>query len=1214
MNNDMELKLRITADGKVAVASVNQVDRSVVDLGKDAQKAGADMAAGMNAANRSTQELGKGVASVRSQTADLASVVRGSIAGMAGSILSVGVAATLARDILNTNRSMEMLRAQLVSITGSAQAGAAQFKFIQDFATRTPYEIDGLTKTFVTLQGMGLNPTREVMQALTDQASKLGGSQETLTAIALQLGQAYSKGKLQQEDMVILAERGIPIYKLAAEAMNKTGAEIMEMSAKGEIGRDAIDAIIKKMGELANGSNAIAMETLNGKISNLSDAWHQFEDTLMQDKSEGLVKGIVSSMTNSLNILRRNMSSAVDDQISHLEARIKTYNQSGAIGKAISDYSGYDINLEKNRLDALRKQKAAEDDLAKSQQQRAASQTAIAQTQQWLDDLAGIDSDKRKEAEKKAKADEKTAATKAEHAAQQALNKAKQEALKIEERYQALRDQARTSDQVFIDTVDEYSRAYNTRNISLEQYIMLLAKADDARDKSQQKANPTVPAVSHFYSGGMSQSNYDAADKAINSELDQAAKSAEEYDQWLNKVDDSLSKMGATSADVFDGALGGIHLLTGAFTDLSEQMNKFAAAQADNSERLKEAQKNPIANASLIAKGLAKEKQLEKEKTVSAIAGMSQIAGATANLFEKKSAAAKAFHAIEMGLSAIRIAMQLKETVVSIAAGAAKFFSQSGWLGFAGVAAMLAVMAGLGFSSSNSSAVGTAAIPTSPDSGTVLGDPTAKSESINNTYELLKDIHAKEYRELRGINSGVAALKTGITDSITRLFQAGGLQTPNVGPLGTFSNIPSTKAMLDPHLRMILSFTTNDPVSKFLLKGIFGTTKREITGGGIYAGGTSLAELLAGGQISGRQYTEITTTKKSWFSKKTTVSEMLSSLDPEFQDSLSKMFRGMGTSMIAMATEFGADMTNAVNNYVIPSLKISLYGMSSEDMIKTLNNVLSTQLDTMTTAIFGSLIAKYQKLGEGLFETATRLVAEKAVVLDAIDLVGSSFKGDAVAMADGLVTLAGGIKEFQAQFQDYYSKFYSESEQLANTTRRLTQSLLDMNLILPDSRQAYRDLVNAQRLDTVAGRERYNQLLSLAEAADTYYAANEKLRDSMKLLTEDTFATAVDYKRYLSLASLAGISKATDLLPANPNNTFMPTGNPAQLFPGMAPSPVATAMTTVAQSNDAVAEQLRQLRIEQQAQSVAIAQNTADVAKIIKRWEGDGLPATRVVA
>jgi len=524
--------------------------------------------------------------------------------------------------------------------------------------------------------------------------------------------------------------------------------------------------------------------------------------------------------------------------------------------------------------------------------------------------------------------------------------------------------------------------------------------------------------------------------------------------------------------------------------------------------------------------------------------------------------------------------------------------------------------AGAGTFQFGGSSVPKGQVPTSPDSGTVLGDPAAKSESISKTYTLLQDIHATEYRELRGINSGVAAMNKGITDSVTKLFQSGGLSTPAIAGLGTVLNKSIGRSMVD-GIRTYLTFGTSkvfDPIGNYILKGIFGTTKTSITGGGIYAGGNSLASILNGGDISAAQYTEITKTKKSWFSKSSKVSEVMGPVNADFQDSLSEIFRGMGTSMLAMSTEFGDDMTSSINNYVIPKLKISLHGLSSDDMIKTLNNVLSTQLDTMTSAIFGSMIKKYQKLGEGMFETATRLVSEKAIVLDAIDLFGSSFKGDAIDMADGLVQLAGGIKEFQAQFDDYYRKFYSESEQLANTTRRLTASLADMNITLPDSRNAYRDLVNAQQLDTEAGRERYDQLLKLSTAADTYYASMEKLRESMKLLTQDNFKSAVDYKRYLGLASLSGIKAATDLLPANPNTTFMPTGSPNQLLPGIASTPMTTAFTTVAESNNAVANEVKQLRIEQQAQALAIAQNTADMAKLLKRWEGDGLPATRVIA
>lgn len=315
--------------------------------------------------------------------------------GAALSKIGGGIAfGALAADILATNRAMESLRTQMESVTGSAEGGARAFDFVKKFAVETPFAIEGLSKSFITLKNLGITPTAEVMTALTNQASKLGASQETLEAIVLQLGQAYSKGKLQQEDMVILAERGVPIYELAAQALNKTGNEIAEMSKKGEMGRDAIDAIIKKMGELSEGSNARAMDTLNGKISQLSDAWVNFQDTLLNDKSEGLIKNIVSGATSALSQLTQVLSSDLDAQIATLEQKL-AYRDFGAIGKTVysltnpvdaqQDMRGNDANdRELKRLKAL---KVERDKLSKESEIKAKSADAVKQTQSWLDEL-----------------------------------------------------------------------------------------------------------------------------------------------------------------------------------------------------------------------------------------------------------------------------------------------------------------------------------------------------------------------------------------------------------------------------------------------------------------------------------------------------------------------------------------------------------------------------------------------------------------------------------------------------------------------------------------------------------------------------------------------------------------------------------------------------------------------------------------------------------
>ncbi|MDP1527736.1 MAG: tape measure protein [Rhodocyclaceae bacterium] len=1206
MNKELGLKLIITGDGKVAVQASKEVQAALAGVAAEAHKSGAaskQMAVDIERNSKTAS------ASVDSLTASLKS--------MAVGVVGFAAITGTAKGILQTNIEMERLRASLTSTIGTIQGGQAAFQSIVTFAKNTPFEVAGLTQTYVMLQNMGLRPTTAVMEALTNQASKLGGSQETLTSIALQLGQAYSKGKLQQEDMVILAERGVPIYQLLSEVTGANASELAKMSEQGTITRDVMDKLIVKMNEMATGSNATAMDTLGGKISNLSDSWHQFEDTLLNDKSEGLIKSIVASASGALDILSRNMSSTLDAQIAHAQARIKSFSSLGGVGQFAGDMLGYDPNIEKNRLDTLLGQKNGETNALKAGEAKAKAADeakkitqTLAESEQWYSDVVINEEQKReKQREQSRKAAEsashqatKSAASKAEQLARQAATELKQ----LNDRAQAMREGA-NPDVAFVANIEEYTKAYNRGAISIQDYVFWLTKLDDTRNQAKGSTPDTgwadITAIQDEVSLQRSQD---------------ATKGVDDYVKSLDRAKDSASALSDVSSSIFDGALGGVNLIAGAFNNLTKsiadttkELEANSAARIANDAEPESDKKS--ANRIKIAN---EEKRLNNEQLKSSLSGIRQISSATASMFKENTNARRAFNVIALAASVTERMADIAGLGIKAASAVLEQGKGDPYTAFARMAAMAAIVgsvlsaAGAGTFQFGGSSVPKGQVPTSPDSGTVLGDPAAKSESISKTYTLLQDIHATEYRELRGINSGVAAMNQGITDSITKLFQAGGLQTPNIPGLGTkMSGIGSFLTSIDPVNKMGL-----DPIGKFILKGLFGTTKTSITGGGIYAGGNSLASILNGGDITAQQYTEITKTKKSWFSKSSKVSEVMGPVNAEFQDSLSLIFRGMGTSMLAMSSEFGDDMTNSINNYVIPKLKISLYGLSSEQMIKTLNNVLSTQLDTMTSAIFGSMIKKYQKLGEGMFETATRLVSEKAIVLDAIDLVGSSFKGDAIDMADGLVQLAGGIKEFQAQFDDYYRKFYSESEQLANTTRRLTASLADMNITLPDSRNAYRDLVNAQKLDTEAGRERYDQLLKLSTAADVYYESMEKLRESMKLLTQDNFKSAVDYKRYLGLASLSGIKAATDLLPANPNTTFMPTGSPNQLLPGIASTPMTTAFTTVAESNNAVANEVKQLRIEQQAQALAIAQNTADMAKLLKRWEGDGLPATRVIA
>lgn len=102
--------------------------------------------------------------------------------------------------------------------------------------------------------------------------------------------------------------------------------------------------------------------------------------------------------------------------------------------------------------------------------------------------------------------------------------------------------------------------------------------------------------------------------------------------------------------------------------------------------------------------------------------------------------------------------------------------------------------------------------------------------------------------------------------------------------------------------------------------------------------------------------------------------------------------------------------------------------------------------------------------------------------------------------ASGIAELSGGFDKLQTNLSTYYENFYSEEERKANMQRQLRQQLEAVDIKLPDidatdARAQYRALIEAQDLNTDAGRKAYAVLLQLAGAfAGLTNAADDSVR------------------------------------------------------------------------------------------------------------------------
>lgn len=1149
-------------------------------------------------------------------------------AKLLGSAFALIGAAALARDMLKTIEQVQNLEIRLTGLTKGAKDYADTQKYLSDVSRQHHKDNLQLQESFAGLLAIeqtgviARKQSKLILEGMSNAQSKTGATSDALKQSTLGLSQALSMGTLQWEEMKQVTEPLPGLLSKIAEAAGYTGksaiGDFKNVVSAGQVTSDMFGRIMVSALNSYQGAADNAGQTLTAQYADVKNSW--------EDLAKAVEEPVADAITPLLKFLTWQIGEFAK-QANYLKSLFNELWHGGVTGGAPDN--GMDTGRPKPPEIVV---------------QDTAAAAIRAEIEATAKSTGG------KKAHKEAMSDEQKAANALQSsyeslagslAKENALagNNSKLAALEYDVTSGALKDLTETKKLYLLQQQSEISNrelltksneaSKTAMQTEIDKYNELTMSAHDffvEKLKAAGVNEADIPAISakHDVNTGI---------EAAKSKNDDLQKSLESYGKTLDDANLKTKELGLTNSAIFDGALGGVNTLTGAFSNMVKAIQ-------ENVTALDELQKKKLENdnfqpdaskgftddyikqvklkATNVQKYAAEEKKLNNDNFKASLTGVRQIASATGQMFAENTTARKVFNAVSLAAS---VAERLSDLAGLAVKGAGAMLTQGQgdpYSAFARIAAMgaivMSIIASVGgaFSGGGGGAATAPPPPTSPDTGTVLGDSTAKSQSINNTYQLLKDIHASEYAELRGINAGVAALSSGITSVITRLFQAGGITDAKV-------NLNATLGGIAGMFKAGFGGMNLDPIMGWLLGGIFGgATKQEITGGGIATGSASLESIRKGGNLSASQYTTVKkTVDGGWFGDdKVSYYNMYQAIDSATQKALNSVFKSMGDTMFNLAKSLGGNLTQKVNDYIIPAMTVELRGLSGKDAADKLNGVLSAALDTMSMAVFGPMLSQYQQLGEGMLETTTRIVAEMAIVKDALGMSGLTLTQNIIAVSDAIVQATGGLKEFQAAFESYFDKFYSDSEKTARTYGQMSGALSDVGLTVAATRAGYRAQIEALNMNNALDQQRYSLLISLSTAADTYYSSLEKISDAMKLMTESNFKTAVDYTRYLSLASLSGVKEASTLLRWD-NQTFMPTGQaavaqlPTLSTPAGTTGSVTEAITNMSNSNTNVAAEIKLLRDQQAAQALAIAQNTQETAKLLKRWDGDGMPAVR---
>lgn len=222
-----------------------------------------------------TSQFGAGIREMRGQISGLSET----LGGLRGMVAAVGLGA-LGKEAVGVMSSFEQLEIRLIGVMGGADGAQRAMAWIKDFSTETPFQIDQVTDVFTRLKNFGFDPMDGTLKAITDTAAKFGGGQEMLGRVSLALGQAWTKQRLQGDELLQLTEAGIPVWDMLSTVTGKSALELQKLSERGALGRPVIKALIEEMGRLSDGAAIAQMASLSGQWSIFTTGIKNALDTL----------------------------------------------------------------------------------------------------------------------------------------------------------------------------------------------------------------------------------------------------------------------------------------------------------------------------------------------------------------------------------------------------------------------------------------------------------------------------------------------------------------------------------------------------------------------------------------------------------------------------------------------------------------------------------------------------------------------------------------------------------------------------------------------------------------------------------------------------------------------------------------------------------------------------------------------------------------------
>lgn len=223
-----------------------------------------------------------------------------------------GAASFVGQSMIGMSSKLEMAQIGFTNMLGSSELATAHLEELKKFAATSPFEFADVQAGSQRLLAMGIN-AKDVVPTLTsvgNAVAAMGGGKEQIDRVTNAIGQMNAKGKVSAEEMMQLAEAGIPAWDMLATSIGKSVPETQKLVSEGKIQADVFrqafnEEVPKRFGD----AMAAQSQTLPGLMSTLKDTLQMGLAGMAGPLNDNL-KQALTNLSTSLGPLMASLATA----------------------------------------------------------------------------------------------------------------------------------------------------------------------------------------------------------------------------------------------------------------------------------------------------------------------------------------------------------------------------------------------------------------------------------------------------------------------------------------------------------------------------------------------------------------------------------------------------------------------------------------------------------------------------------------------------------------------------------------------------------------------------------------------------------------------------------------------------------------------------------------------------------------------------------------